>query len=53
VACGLDGVGVTSLSDELRRPVSAQDVIVPLCNSFQRVFNLDLVYDDSVRAVMK
>ncbi|XP_070799786.1 octanoyl-[acyl-carrier-protein]:protein N-octanoyltransferase LIPT2, mitochondrial [Pituophis catenifer annectens] len=42
VPCGLEGLGVTSLSQELQRHVSVEEATQPFLEVFQEVFNCSL-----------
>uniref|UniRef100_A0A8C5SGY1 BPL/LPL catalytic domain-containing protein n=1 Tax=Laticauda laticaudata TaxID=8630 RepID=A0A8C5SGY1_LATLA len=43
VPCGLEGLGVTSLSQELHRHVSVEEATQPFLEVFQEVFNCGLI----------
>jgi len=42
VPCGIKDKGVTSLSEELKRPVSIKDAVKPLLSSFCQQFECDI-----------
>ncbi|XP_073468863.1 octanoyl-[acyl-carrier-protein]:protein N-octanoyltransferase LIPT2, mitochondrial [Aquarana catesbeiana] len=46
VPCGIEGKGVTSLSTELGRDVSVEEVIPPFLQAFQEEFNCTLQLSD-------
>ena len=48
VPCGIEGKGVTSLSEEMKRNVEPQDAIPMLIECFQNVFDCT-VMDDNVK----
>ncbi|XP_032052563.1 putative lipoyltransferase 2, mitochondrial [Aythya fuligula] len=50
VPCGLEGMGVTSLSRELGRHVPVADVLQPFLHCFQEVFGCALVFSDEPEA---
>lgn len=50
VPCGLEGMGVTSLSRELGRHVPVADVLQPFLHCFQEVFGCSLVFSDEPAA---
>lgn len=43
VPCGVEDKGVTSLSEELKRPVSIKDAVKPLLSSFCQQFECNIV----------
>ncbi|XP_032076073.1 putative lipoyltransferase 2, mitochondrial [Thamnophis elegans] len=47
VPCGLEGLGVTSLSQELQRPVSVEEATQPFLEVFQEVFNCRLSEEEA------
>ncbi|KAM6447760.1 octanoyl-[acyl-carrier-protein]:protein N-octanoyltransferase LIPT2, mitochondrial isoform 1-T1 [Liasis olivaceus] len=48
VPCGLEGLGVTSLSQELQRHVSVEEATGPFLETFQEVFNCSLSEESSL-----
>lgn len=46
VPCGLEGKGVTSLSQELGRHVTVEHVLEPFLDSFREVFDCTLVFSE-------
>ena len=42
VPCGIEGKGVTSLTQELHRQVSIQEAEIHLVDQFQRIFNCEI-----------
>eukprot|EP01134_Creolimax_fragrantissima_P002039 CFRG2039T1 len=46
VPCGIEGKGVTSLTNELGRPVSVELAIPHVVSSFADVFHCDITYQD-------
>lgn len=47
VPCGLVGTGVTSLSEELRRHVTVDEVIPPFLQAFKETYKCTLISEDS------
>ncbi|XP_029770475.1 putative lipoyltransferase 2, mitochondrial isoform X1 [Suricata suricatta] len=47
VPCGLVGTGVTSLSEELQRHVTVDEVIPPFLEAFQETYKCTLISEDS------
>ena len=43
VPCGIEGKGVTSLTQELQRQVSIQEAEIHLVEQFQRIFNCEII----------
>jgi len=48
VPCGLQGKGVTSLSQELERDVNVQEAEVHLLKAFSEIFNCELINNNAV-----
>ncbi|KAG8137123.1 hypothetical protein E2320_005659 [Naja naja] len=48
VPCGLEGLGVTSLSQELHRHVSVEEATQAFLEVFQEVFNCNLIEEPGV-----
>ena len=44
VPCGIEGKGVTSLSQELQRPVSVEEVQPLLVEQFETLFNCNVCH---------
>jgi lipoyl(octanoyl) transferase 2 len=53
VPCGIRGRGVSSLSKELGKIVTVEDVIAPFLDSFADSFNCELNKVDSVDRFLK
>lgn len=43
VPCGIEGKGVTSLTQELKREIYVKDVIKPFCKAFGQQFECDVI----------
>lgn len=43
VPCGIEGKGVTSLSEELGRVITTENAVSPFIDSFSKVFNCTVV----------
>ncbi|KAF7640422.1 BPL/LPL catalytic domain-containing protein [Meloidogyne graminicola] len=49
IPCGLHNKSTTSLSQELNKKIKVNDVIYPLCEYFEKVFNLSIVLDNNAK----
>lgn len=47
--CGLEGTTATSLSHELGRHVTVEDILEPFLESFQEVFDCTVVFSEEPR----
>lgn len=50
--CGITGVAMTSICEELGHPVEMETVIQPLINNFAAVFGVNCIRDDSLAQSM-
>lgn len=49
VPCGLEGKGVTSLSEELQRHVTVDEITEPFLDAFEEVFHCTLIsHEESI-----
>ncbi|KYO37796.1 putative lipoyltransferase 2, mitochondrial [Alligator mississippiensis] len=46
VPCGLEGLGVTSLSEELQRHVTVDEILEPFLDAFQEAFQCTLTFPE-------
>ncbi len=53
VPCGIEGKGVTSLTNELKQQITVNDALLPFLHQFAEQFNCNITKDNKLENIDK